>query len=459
MGRAQSVRVRRPEQGNRVIQLTGRRHENHRAPRVGLFGKVGAWNTGNDASMESVLAYLGSRHGEVVVDAMCTGPERVTEMYGIPAIPLFWQQRYEERVSGVAGIAMKVLGKGVDAFRTGAWVRRHEVVIVPGAGVLEASLPLWPWGFPYALFLLCAWGRVFGTKVALVSVGAAPIRQPITRWLSNEAARLAFYRSYRDAGAREAMRQRGLNVERDHVYPDLVFALPTPDHGSVTSPLGRHPGSPNLVGLGVMAYYGSNDERRHADSIYSTYVSQMKDLLLWLIDSGSDVRLFVGDANGSDDAVVQELVAHVRSSRPDLEPSRIISDPIRTFDDLMVAMLSVDVMIAMRYHNLVCALKLCKPTLSIGYSPKHDVLMADRGLERYCQSVDSLDIKRLKEQFRELQSRSAELREFMQKRNAEDACRLESQFAELSEVLFATPEEDRSQRSRRVSCDGAGSCS
>jgi polysaccharide pyruvyl transferase WcaK-like protein len=427
--------------------------------RVGLFGKIGAWNTGNDASMESVLAYLRSSHSEAVVDAMCTGPDRVTELYGVSAVPLFWQQRYEGRVSGVASIAIKAAGKGMDAFRTAAWVRRHEVVIVPGAGVLEASLPIWPWGFPYALFLLSAWGKVFRTKVALVSVGAAPIRQPVTRWLSNAAARLAMYRSYRDAGAREAMRERGLNVERDHVYPDLVFALPTPDPGSSGSLLGPNPNSPNLVGLGVMAYYGSNDQRGRADSIYTTYVTQMKDLLLWLIDSGRDVRLFVGDANGSDDAVVCELLAHVRSSRPGLGPHRIVADSVRTFDDLMESMLSVDIMIAMRYHNLVCALKLCKPTLSIGYSPKHDVLMADRGLERYCQSVDTLDVTRLKEQFQELENCATELRQFMQKRNVEDARRLEEQFAELSAVLFAAPRESRPSHSKQDSLPNGRSVS
>lgn len=456
MGRGPSVRVRQSGQEARVIQLTGRRHRRLPGPRVGLFGKIGAWNTGNDASMESVLGYLRSQHGEAVVDAMCTGPERVTELYGVPAVPLFWQQRYEERVSGAASVALKGLGKGIDAFRTAAWVRRHEVVIVPGAGVLEASLPLWPWGFPYALFLLCAWGRVFRTKVALVSVGAAPIKQPVTRWLSNAAARLAFYRSYRDAGAREAMRQRGLDVDRDRVYPDLVFALPTPPEDSAISALSPDPGNMNLVGFGVMAYYGSNDDRRHADSIYSTYVDQMKDLLLWLIDGGRDVRLFVGDANGSDDAVVQELLTHVRSSRPDLEPSRIVSDAVRTFDDLMAAMQGVGTVIAMRYHNLVCALKLCKPTLSIGYSPKHDVLMADRGLERYCQSVDSLDVTRLKEQFLELESRSAELRPFMRQRNAENARLLEDQFAELSEVLFDAPPWRRSSHPMRASLPSGG---
>ena len=137
------------------------------------------------------------------------------------------------------------------------------MVIVPGAGVLEASLPLWPWGMPYAMFLLSGYGRLFGTKVALVSVGAGAINKRATRWLSNAAAGLAYYRSYRDAGAREALRQRGMDTTQDHVYTDLAFALPAP---------ADQPGDPDLVAVGVMEYRGSNDERDRADEIYSAYV-------------------------------------------------------------------------------------------------------------------------------------------------------------------------------------------
>jgi polysaccharide pyruvyl transferase WcaK-like protein len=440
-----------------VIRLTGKRDHRSPAPRVGLFGHLGAWTIGNDASMESVLGYLRSQQSEAVVDAMCSGPERMTELYGVPAVAMFWQQKYEGRATGARTIALKVLGKSIDAFRTAAWVRRHEVVIVPGAGVLEASLPLWPWALPYSLFLLSASGRVFGTKVALVSVGAAPIRQPVTRWFSNAAARLAFYRSYRDDGAREAMRQRGLDIDRDPVYTDLAFALPTPSDGSTFVAAAPDSGDTNIVGVGVMAYYGSNDDRGRAESIHAAYVDQMKQLVLWLIDSGRDVRLFVGDANGSDDAVVDELLAYVRSARPDLEPSRIVYDPVYTFDELTVAMQSVDIVVAIRYHNLVCALKLCKPTLSIAYSPKHDVLMAAMGLERYCQSVESLDITRLKDQLQDLERCSAELSQFMRERNTENARLVEEQFAELSAVLFDAPAFAPHTACGRPCCSGGGS--
>ena len=163
-------------------------------PRVGLFGHLGACNIGNDASMEAVLRYLRANYPGAVIDAMCPGPERVGEQYGIGAIRMVWYQKYEHRASGAAAVALKMLGRGIDTARIASWVGRHDVVIVPGAGVLEASLPLWPWGMPYSMFLLSGYGRLFRTKVALVSVGAGAINKRATRWLSNAAAGLASYR-------------------------------------------------------------------------------------------------------------------------------------------------------------------------------------------------------------------------------------------------------------------------
>jgi polysaccharide pyruvyl transferase WcaK-like protein len=410
-----------------VRQPPGRRRRPGAAPRVGLFGHLGACNIGNDASMEAVLRYLWANYPGAVIDAMCPGPERVKERYGIGAVPMLWYSRHGQRTPGWRAIVLKVLGRGIDAARTASWVRRHDVVIVPGAGVLEASLPLWPWGMPYAMFLLSASGRLFGTKVAFVSVGAGAISKRATRWLSNGAARLAYYRSYRDAGAREAMRQRGLDNPRDHVYIDLAFALPAPQDEL---------GDPSLVGVGVMEYRGSNDERSRADEIYSSYVAAMKQFVRSLADDGLQVRLFVGDTNGSDDGVVDEILADLRESRPDLDPSRVVAEPTVSFTDVMREMSSCGSVIAIRYHNLVAALRLSKPTISISYSPKHDVLMTEFGLPGFSQPVNTLDVDMLIRQFTDLRSRSQELRQAMKERNAANERLLDAQFAELSAVLF-----------------------
>lgn len=406
-------------------------------PRVGIFGKVGAGNIGNDASMESILGFLRERHPDAVADAMCTGPDTVRARYGIEAVPLFWHHKFNQEAPLPIATVRKVIGKGVDIMRTAAWVRRHEVVIVPGAGVLEASLPMVPRGFPYSLFLLSVSGQLLRTKVAMVSVGAGAINQPLIRFWFNTAARLAYYRSYRDPGALEAMRKRGVDVSNDHVYPDLAFALPAP-------PVSPAQGDrPQTVAVGVMAYYGTNDDRKRADEIYATYVDGMQRFVRWLVDSGRRVLLIVGDTNGSDTGVVDEILNNLRASRPDLDPSTVTAAAVTSYADVMRVLQPVSSVVAIRYHNILCALKLSKPTISIGYSPKHDVLISDMGLPEFGLAVDSLDIDELTKRFTELESRSDELRRILRERNAAKARGVDHLYAELSARLFGPPEPTR----------------
>jgi polysaccharide pyruvyl transferase WcaK-like protein len=389
--------------------------------------------------MDAVLRYLRTDHPDAILDAMGPGPERLRAEHDLPAVPLYWHHPYEQRASGVTAIALKALGKGVDAFRTASWVRRHDVVIVPGMGVLEASLPLRPWETPYAMFLLCASGRVFGTKVALVSVGANLISARATRWLSNSAARLAYYRSYRDAGSRDAMRQRGVDVSRDPVYPDLVFAIPAPPYD---------PGDLQTVGIGVMDYHGTNDDRQRADEIHSAYVDTLKGFAQWLIDNGRRVRLFVGDT--CDISVAEGIAAHLRRYRPDLDPAWVVAERVTSFAELTQAMAPAGAVVATRFHNVMCALKLAKPVVSLGYAAKNVAIMTDAGLSEFCQSANSLNAEQLIRQFKEAESRSAELRHTIRKRNTENARLLDQQFAELSAALFPASEAAHATVQRRA---------
>jgi polysaccharide pyruvyl transferase WcaK-like protein len=394
-------------------------------PRIGLFGVLGAGNIGNDASLESLLSYLRQAHPQSVLDAMCISSERLTELYGIPAVDLSWRGSRGHRPTSLTLLG---IAKSVEAFRIAAWVRRHEVVIVPGAGVLEASLPVRPWETPYALLVLSVFGKLFRTKVALVSVGANSIDHRLTRWLSNAAARLAFYRSYRDTLSHEAMRQRGLDVSHDRVYADLVFAPPVPP---------ADPGEPERVAVGVMNYCGSNDDRRRSDAIQAAYLEKMNCFVGWLVDRGRRVTLITGDSI-NDSAIAEEMVSSIRSSRPGLDSTTIVADRATSLQQLMRAIQPVSTVVAIRYHNVITALKLAKPTISIGYSEKHYVLMSEMGLAGYYQSANTLDIDLLVEQFTELETRSHVLRRAIQNRREERLNIVRDQFADISAVLLST---------------------
>jgi polysaccharide pyruvyl transferase WcaK-like protein len=391
--------------------------------RIGLFGLLGSGNLGNDGSLDALVSYLRDRHPDAQLSFMCMGPEQVMARYDLPATPLQWYHPHAG-TRAPAGL-LKLLGRVLDAFRTLRWVRRHDVVIVPGMGILEATLPLRPWNLPYSLLCLCFAGRLVGTRVALVSVGADGIRERVTRWVVTGAARLAHYRSYRDALSREAMRDMGVDVTADEVYPDLAFALPVPQ-------VSRTAGG--IVGVGVMDYHGGNDDRREAEEIHRSYVDTIKRFVRWLVDGGRQVRLFTGDT--VDEAVVADIFADLRAHRPALEGSRVVAEPVSDLQDLMRQMATVDTVVATRYHNVLCALKLSKPTLSLGYAAKNDVLMAAMGLAEFCQPARSIDFERLTEQFQTLESRREQLVETMEARNRANLARLEHQFVVLSATLL-----------------------
>jgi polysaccharide pyruvyl transferase WcaK-like protein len=398
-------------------------------PRVGLLGLFGQGNLGNDGSLEAMLAYLRDRHPDAVLDVRCSAPGLVSARYGVPADRLRWYRPEEHPTDGLAGRARKAvgvgLGLGVDAVRPAGWVRRHDVVIVPGMGVLEATLPLRPWHLPYLMYRLGRSGRRYGTKIALVSVGSNVIRQRVTRMLVTSAARGAHYRSFRDDRARDALREMGVDTTRDPVYPDLAFSLPVP---------AGVPRVPGAVGVGVMEYSGGNDDRRRAAEIRATYLAGMTQFVLWLVDQGRPVRLLAGDT--IDQGVVDGVLASVRAQRPGLSPAALVAEPAHTLGELMEQLAGVDTVVATRYHTVLCALIMAKPTLAVGYGAKFDALMAGMELTEFSQSARALDADRLIGQFTELERRAPELSATVGRQAAASSALLDRQFTELSARLF-----------------------
>jgi polysaccharide pyruvyl transferase WcaK-like protein len=219
------------------------------------------------------------------------------------------------------------------------------------------------------------------------------------------------------------------------VYPDLVFGLKVPCADA---------SDPRTVGVGVMAYYGDNDDRREADELHDRYVTTLKSFVRWLVDGGYRVRLFWGDSNGHiDGIVVDDILADIATHRPDLDPGAVIAEPCSSPGELMDALARVGTFVGTRYHNVVSALRLSKPSISIGYSAKFDALMADMGLAEFCQPARSVDFDKLTEQFDELQRRAPELRQSLMARNRANTVALNHQFAKLSMLLFSAPDHSR----------------
>ena len=113
--------------------------------RVGLFGNLGSGNIGNDASHGGHAEVPRRRPARSRPGCHVRGPQTVKDRYGVPAITLRWLPPGKRRAAtGMVAAARKSVSKAVDTVRIASWVGRHDVVIVPGMGVLETTLPLRP---------------------------------------------------------------------------------------------------------------------------------------------------------------------------------------------------------------------------------------------------------------------------------------------------------------------------
>jgi polysaccharide pyruvyl transferase WcaK-like protein len=373
--------------------------------------------------LEAALRFLAAVHPDADVDVMCGGPQDVQDRYHVSATPLLW---YTGAASGIVASALKLLVKVADSWRIAGWVRQHDVVIIPGMGVFEGSLPAPPWSEPLRLFLVSLAGRVFGTKVGYVSVGADDVMKRPTRWLFTQAARLATYCSCRDSRSRDVLGGWGIDTATVPVYPDLAFALPAPP---------PQVGDPKIVCVGVMEYHGGDDDRGR-DGIRNAYIREMTLFVRLMLQAGRDVRLLVGDANGSDDTVVQEIMADIQQCMPGLDPGRLAAWPAVSFADILAAMASAGSVVAMRFHNVVASLMLCKPTIAISYGAKHESLMEDSGQAEFCTPVKTLDHEKLAGLFTVLSDRGPHLRDMLMERKAASELLLAEQFARISHTLI-----------------------
>jgi len=359
------------------------------AKKIALLGVFGSSNFGNDASMAAMLQALRRDCPGAEVACICPDPQVVARSYGIPAILMSWSGFGAAWFQILNCLLLRVPTRLTNVVRALFHIRRFDLLIIPGTGIFD-DFGEGPWGVPFGVFRWCVAAWLCRTRIALVSVGAGPIHHPLSRWFMTSAMRLASYRSFRDGYSRDYMGSIGFDASADPVRPDLAFGLEPP-----ASAAEERDGL--TVGVGLMTYYGWRNDAFAGAVLFERYIGKTVAFVLGLLDSGHRVRLLIGDAN--DRIALDALLAYVEAARPDLAPGRIAASPMAALDDVMGVVAGCDVVVATRFHNVVGALALGKPVISVGYASKNDALLAAFGLGDFCQHIESLDTDLLMRQF------------------------------------------------------------
>lgn len=412
---------------SKAALIDGRRLMTEGHPRIALLGLFGCGNFGNDGSLEAMLNFLRQARPQAELTCICANPGLIGSRYGISTLPISSALTPPARTPTRLGRVRKVIEKLADLYLTMKHIRRFDVVIVPGTGILD-DFGERPYGMPWDILRWCVGARLLGAKIAFVSIGAGPIKHPLSRRLMMWAASVAHYRSYRDVLSKDFVTAVGLEAAGDPIYPDIAFGLPTPQLAE------SRDGARLTVGIGVMSYFGWYGFADGSREIYERYIEKLTRFAVYALDRGHSIRLLAGET--TDAQAIDDLMRRVKTERPENSEQRLTTEPAASLQDIMRQMSMTDIVVTTRYHNVVCALKLARPTISLGYSKKNDYLMAEAGQSAYCQHVEDFDVDALIDQFESLRL-STRASELMIRAHGRDVqARLKAQEALLSAELL-----------------------
>ncbi len=395
-------------------------------PKIIFFGHFGGGNFGNEATLQAML--WNTRRVIPDADLMCitTFPAKLTQDYGIAAIPInhvvvkSWDVR-----NPVVKLARKLfVGIPSEIYR---WFKALKTLwhvnmfVIVGTGLLTDSFCIGGWG-PYSSFKWSVIAKLCRCQLMFLSVGAGPLESRTGRLFVKSALSLANFRSYRDEATLEYLKDIGFRPSGDRVYPDLAFSLPAAALPNGHAENGRTP----VVGLGLMEYNGMYGIEKTTRAHYEAYIDALAAFAIWLLNRGYDIRLLIGDL--ADMQEVEKFKCLIQKQSQSDGQARIIAEPITSAKDLLSQLAATDFVVATRFHNVLLALFLNKPSISISFHHKCSSLMDQMGLREYCQDIRQVSTDKLIEQFCDLEKNAGSLTQMIQRKVADCREALEEQY-------------------------------
>lgn len=351
-------------------------HQTETSAHAILICGVGTGNIGNDASLAVARRLLTNYLpdvGLVLATPFIDGAREVTDLPVIPVRQDFTVHRALPSRAAIVRAIVSAEGKRLSQ----VWhrIKENDAIIVTGTGIFD-DFGERPWNMPYALLSWAVLARLAGRPFIFLGVGAGPIHNLVSRVQFVLAAKLATSVTYRDEGSLRFMAGIGAARSDARVCPDLAFGFPTPQFRPA------RPMSKSItIGVGVMSYGGWS--KLGEGKVYRDYVRCLVGAVKGLLAEGHRVRFLVGQP--CDVPVVMDVIEGCSAeANTELEVPKIDS-----FERLLEAISETDLIIATRYHNVVAALLMRRPVVSLSYAPKNADLLSYLGLSAFDRTIET----------------------------------------------------------------------
>jgi polysaccharide pyruvyl transferase WcaK-like protein len=412
--------------------------------KIALLHHTGGGNLGDNATLKAVISSIRQRRPKADIVILSMNPTHTEQRHGVRSLPIrrhTWSIGYRsERVNSdqkkqsrlrhwletnrnpAVRLPRAIVGEMVFLVTSYRNLKEYGQLVVSGGGQLTERSG--PWGFPYAIWIWIIMAKIARLKCVFLSVGAGPLKHTLSRFFVARALAMADYVSFRDTQSRDLAREVGFSGACQ-VVPDNAYLLEhTP---SSASPVARKHA---VVGIAPMPYPFC-DPREFVSGhqeIYDNYISKCAVFASSLVKGFCSLELFGSDV-GADASAVEDLRKCLRDQHDVATPPY---EAVSTVEELLSKMETFDYVVTCRFHGVVLAHILNKPTLAISHHPKVASLMEQLGLEQYCVDIQTFDPDDLAKKFESLVDRDREVRHSM----AENLAAYKSKVTAQFDLLF-----------------------
>jgi polysaccharide pyruvyl transferase WcaK-like protein len=137
--------------------------------------------------------------------------------------------------------------------------------------------------------------------------------------------------------------------------------------------------------------------------------------------------LLVGEV--SDRGASDEFKSLLKTSLGTYDEGRIIDQPALSVEQLLPQIAATDIVVATRFHNILLALVLNKPVISISFHHKCASLMAEMGLSEYCHDINHMNADTLIQQFQDVERNAEKLKPVIRQKVEQSRKALDEQYS------------------------------
>lgn len=326
-----------------------------------IFGYYGQGNAGDEAILAALIGGIKSKISKATISVYSANPGATESTHGVKAYS-FFPLGIKRSLIAIVGRRRANFAKSLLNFISA------EVVVIGGGGLLYDTPETNKWMMGY--IKLIRFANFLGKKILLVGISVGPLHHPDSAEHIGKALGMVDLISVRDKASKDLLLKCGVNAEKIHVIPDLVFTLTSADRLQIETILAQEKiekSDRKTIALTPCSY----------NSDKSIWVDQYLAFCRYAVaELGADIWFIPmqQNPNHDDGVAIEKIIARLDS---DLVPHVKVFSGHHLPNEVQGLIGEADFVLAERLHGTIMALNTSTPFMSIGYMPKVTGVLRD----------------------------------------------------------------------------------